>query len=632
MEESNKKRKRALIYWSVMVMALLCLTGIVYGGFILYEGTLKDTAGTEEPRDFATEVDPRYTWDLSHLYKDQGQAKTELEALRKQIKTFNSYEGKLGNPEVFKKAMGLYSQIVMQEEKLRIYANLNKDIQMDDGAVTDFLTDVEQLDIEITEGFSYFKPELSELTDLKLQQYLSFKETKGFEGMLEEIIYDRASILSEAEDRLMGILNELDSGYENNYQAFWNRYDVSLKPAAYNNYYAKDNEKRFEGTKASMQKQIDAIEVLSSNLEGKVKYDNLLAKAYQYNTDLAMVLDQDGIELEDYQALEKVTNENLNLYHRWVTIKKKLLGLDRPFQYHDEQLGLIKEKNNISYEDAVKSAREAFKPLGKGYLAIFDEAVSKRWIDVYPRASKYTGSYTWGPYLGHPYVLLNYEDDYNSALTFAHEIGHGIHGELSARNQPFTSYENSILKAEIASTTNEVLFLENQLKTQKGVARQELLIEYVKLITGTIFEQMKASEFEKIIHEAQSEGKDLDGDFLKKTWTDLNAKYYGKDYKTSELDGYGWTSIDHLYWNFYMYKYATGLASGYGIATQFESNPEKTAPVYEAFLKSGNQYATIDELKNLNISLGKGKALEACYKKLDSLLTELELSLEQEEK
>lgn len=631
MEELNKKRKRALMYWGAMAVALLCLTGIVYGAFILYEKNVKETA-TEEPRDFASEVDPRYTWDLTQLYKDQTQAKTELEALRQQVKTFASYEGNLNNPEVFEKAMDLYRQMMMQEEKLRIYANLNKDIHMDDGEVTDFLADVERLDIEITEGFSYFKPELAELSDLKLQQYLTFKTTKGFESVLEEIIYDRASILSESEDRLMGILNELDSGYENNYQAFWNRYDVSLKPAAYNNYYSKDDDRRFEGTKASMQKQIDAIEVLSSNLEGKVKYDNLLAKAYNYNSDLAMVLDQDGLGLEDYQALEKVTEKNLNLYHRWITIKQKMLGLNRPFQYHDEQLDLIKEENNISYEEAVKGAREAFKPLGKGYLAIFDEAVSKRWIDVYPRESKYTGSYTWGPYLGHPYILLNYEEDYNSALTLAHEVGHGIHGQLSAQNQPFLTYENSILKAEIASTTNEVLFLENQLKTQTGKARQELLIEYVKLITGTIFEQMKASEFEKIIHEGQAEGKDLDGDFLKKTWTDLNAKYYGKDYKTSELDGYGWTSIDHLYWNFYMYKYATGLASGCGIATQLQQNPEKMAGAYEAFLKSGNQFATIDELKSLNISLEKGKALEACYKKLDALLTELELALEQEQK
>lgn len=620
------------MYWGAMVVALLCLTGIVYGGLILFGDNLKENSATEEPRDFASEVDPRYTWDLSHLYKNQAQAKTELEALRQQVKTFAGYEGTLKNPEAFKKAMGLYRQIVMQEEKLRIYANLNKDIHMDDGEVTDFLADVEQLDIEITEGFSYFKPELSKLSDLKLQQYLAYTETKGFENVLEEIIYDRSSIFSESEDRLMGILNELDSGYENNYQAFWNRYDVSLKPAAYNNYYAKDDEKRFEGTKASMQKQMDAIEVLSSNLEGKIKYDNLLAKAYHYNSDLAMILDQDGIRLEDYQALEKVTEENLSLYHRWITIKQKLLGLSRPLQYHDEQLELLKEKNDISYEETVKAAREAFKPLGKDYLTVFDEAVSKRWIDVYPRESKYSGAYTWGPYLGHPYILINYEDDYNSALTFAHEVGHGVHGQLSVQNQPFSTYENSIFKAEIASTTNEVLFLENQLKTQKGKARQEILIEYVKLITGTIFEQMKASEFEKIIHEAQGNGKDLDGDFFKKTWTDLNAKYYGKDYKTSELDGYGWTSIDHLYWNFYMYKYATGLAAGYGIATQLEASPEKTAPAYEAFLKSGNQFDTIDELKGLKISLEKGKALEACYQKLDSLLTELELGLEQERK
>ncbi len=630
MEEDNRKGKRILMYWGVLAIALLCLTGIVYGTLKWLDVGNNDTASPDEPRDFASEVDPRYTWDLTTMFKDQSQAKVALEDLRKQVKVFATYEGNLKDPEIFKKAMTLYSHIMTNEEKLRIYANLNKDIHMDDGDITDFLADVEQLDVEITEGFSYFKPELSKLSDLKLEQYLTFKETKGYESTLDEIIYDRTSILSESEDRLMGLLNELDLGYENNYQAFWNRYDVSLKPIAYNNYNAKDDEKRYEATKASMQKQMDAVEVLASNLEGKIKYDNLMAKAYNYKSDLAMVLDQDGVGLEDYQALEKVTEDHLSLYHRWIVIKQKMLGLKGPYQYHDEQLDLIKEKNKIPYGDAVKAAREAFKPLGKDYLKIFDEAISQRWIDVYPRQSKYTGSYTWGAYLSHPYILINYEDDYNSALTLAHEMGHGVHGQLSAQNQPFTTYENSIFKAEIASTTNEVLFLENQLKTQKGEARKEILIEYVNLITGTIFEQMKASEFEKIAHEAQAEGKDLDGDFFKKTWTDLNAKYYGSGYKTSDLDGYGWTSIDHLYWNFYMYKYATGLASGYGIATQLESNPEKTSSAYIAFLKSGNVFSTVDELKTLNITLEKGKALEACYKKLDALLTELELGLEAE--
>ncbi len=627
MEDFNKKRKRILIYWCVVAAILVCLTGIVYGTLFWIERGSNDTASPNEPRDFANEVETRFTWDLTTMYKDLDQAKVELEALRKELALFAACEGKLKNSESFKEAMNRYSDLMTREEKLRIYANLNKDIHMTDGNVTDFLADVEQLDVEITEGSAFFKPELSKLSDDKLVTYLTFKETKGYESMLEEIIYDRESILSESEDRLMGLLNELDLGYENTYQAFWNRYEVSLKPIAYNNYYSKDDDKRFEATKASMQKQIDAVEVLASNLEGKIKYDNLIAKAYTYDSDLEMVLDQDGITLKDYNAFEKVTQEHLSLYHRWIAIKQKMLGMERPVQYHDEQISLVKNKNTIAYDDAVKSAREAFQPLGEDYLKVYDEAISKRWVDVYPRDGKYTGAYTWGAYLSHPYVLINYEEDYNSALTLAHEMGHAVHSQFSAQNQLFTSYENSIFKAEIASTTNEVLFLENQLKTQTGEARKEILIEYVNLIVGTIFEQMKASEFEKIVHEAQAEGMDLDADFFKKTWSGLNAKYYGKNYEVSDLDGYGWTGLDHLYWNFYMYKYATGLSSGYSIAVQLQNDPEKMAPAYEAFLKSGNSLSTMEELEKLNVVLKDGKALEACYQKLDELLTELEIGL-----
>jgi oligoendopeptidase F len=215
-----------------------------------------------------------------------------------------------------------------------------------------------------------------------------------------------------------------------------------------------------------------------------------------------------------------------------------------------------------------------------------------------------------------------------NASTFAHEMGHAANGYFSAKNQPFNTFENGIFKAEIASTTNEVLFLESQLKLQQGEARQEILVQYIDLIVGTIFEQMKASEFEKLIHEAQADGKDLDGEFLVETWKNLNVKYYGKDYEASDLDGYEWTNIDHLYWDFYMYKYATGLASGYNIAMNLIEDPEKIRGKYMAFLKSGNSLDTLNELDGMKIKLSDGAALESCYKRLAELMDELESTLE----
>lgn len=626
MEGSEKKEKKIRFYWLIWLIILVCLSGGVFA--IVYKFQSVDgQGGVKEPRDFVTEVDPEYTWDLTTMYKDLNGAKEAYKQLEDQMQRFSKYEGQLDAPESFKQAIQLYEAILISEEKLRIYANLRRDIAIEDGEVSDFLAEIEQLDSNLSEVFGFFKPELAKLSNAKLEKYLTFKETAHYSDLIEEILYNRQSILSEREDRLIGFLNDLDLTFENNYQAFWNRYDVNLKAVAYDNYYSPNEEKRFEATRASLQKQIDAVEVLASNLEGKVKYDNLIAKAYEYDTDLEMVLSQDGITMKNYKAYEQATEKNLPLYHRWVGLKQKMLGLKRPYQYHDDQLSLVDQAQNVSYEEAVKNSREAFKPLGDEYLAIFDEAISNRWIDVYPREDKYSGSYTWGAYDSHPYMLLNYIDNISSASTFAHEMGHAVHSYFSEKNQPFNSYENSIFKAEIASTTNEVLFLEQQLKHQEGKARQEVLIQYIDLIVGTIFEQMKASDFEKAIHAAQLEGKDLDGNFLKQTWQDLNAKYYGPNYKITELDGYGWTDLDHLYWNFYMYKYATGLASGYSIANQLLENPVKTQPVYLKFLKSGNTIDPIEELKTLNVDLTDGSALDSCYAKLTELLNELEATL-----
>lgn len=626
MDEFDQKKKNSRSYWLIWLLALAVLAGGVFGT-VYWLDNAGDTAKLGEPRDFASVADAKYSWDLTDMFSDLSQAREAYKSLEGKLETFKAYEGHLREAETFKKAIALYEDILVSEEKLRIYANLRKDTALDDGEVSDFLAAVEELDSRLSDGMAYFKPELSKLSDQQLTQYMGYKEAAHYTDLLDGIIYDRQSILSEREDRLLALLGEMDLSYENNYQAFWNRYDVVLRDIAYDNYYSNDEEKRFEATRASLQKQIDAVEVLASNLEGKVKYDNLVAKAYGFDSALDMVLSQDGISAKDYQAYEKVTDKQLTLYHRWIGLKQKMLKLERPYQYHDTQLSLLSKNLEVDYGEAVSSAREAFKPLGDDYLKVYEEAVGDRWVDVYPREGKYTGSYTWGAYASHPYVLLNYQDDFVSASTFSHEMGHAVHTYFSAKNQPFSTYENTIFKAEIASTANEVLFLEHQLKNQTGDARKEVLIQYIELITGTIFEQMKASEFEKQIHEAQAQGKDLDGNFLKETWQGLAAKYYGSSYKVTDLDGYDWTGLDHLYWNFYMYKYATGLASGYGIAKQLIQEPAEIQPKYMAFLKSGNTQDTLSELEGLNVVLEGGKALEDCYLKLEKLLDELESTL-----
>lgn len=626
--EEQKQKKPQRGYWLIWLLTLSALAGTVMG-IVFWIDSQQSTVGVNEPQDFNSEQDDRFVWDLSVMYATELAAEQALKQLETDGKTFLSFKGKLHQPETFKQAIELYDALLINEEKLRIYANLKRDIAMADGATSDFLAEVERFDTMLTDQMAYFKPELTKLSDDTLQQYLDMPETEHYQSLIEEVLYDRQSVLSEREDKLIGVLNDMDQTFENTYQAFWNRYDVPVDNAAYDDYYSKDDDKRFEATRASLQKQIDAVEVLASNLEGKVKYDNLMAKAYAYDSALEMVLSQDGLTMDAYKAYEKATNDNLPLYHRWIALKQRMLGLDRTYRFHDQQLSLLTQEQDYPYEQALKSVRESLTPLGDEYLKVYDKAIQERWVDVYPREGKYTGAYTWGAYVSHPYILLNYDNQFVNASTFAHEMGHAANGYLSSQNQPFSFYETSIFKAEIASTTNEVLFLEHQLKTQTGKVRQEILVQYIDLIIGTAFEQMKASEFEKRIHEAQASGKDLDGDYLTQTWRDLNAKYYGKAYEVSELDGYGWTDIDHLYWNFYMYKYATGLASGFSIAEALVANPNAARSAYLNFLKSGSSKDTLEELNALNIELEDGKALEKCYKKLSQLMDELESNLEQ---
>ena len=262
------------------------------------------------------------------------------------------------------------------------------------------------------------------------------------------------------------------------------------------------------------------------------------------------------------------------------------------------------QDDDISFEDAKKETLVALKVLGNEYIEKLEEAFNNRWIDVYPKNNKRGGAYSMGVYGVHPYVLDNFVSKKRDVSTIVHELGHAMHSYYSNQNQNIIDSNYTIMVAEIASTTNEILLAKHQINNEKDTRKKaEIIYELLEMIRATLFRQAMFAEFEKDIHQKIEEGKVLSSEDLSNIYYKLNEKYFGKDCIIDEQIKYEWARIPHFYTPFYVYKYATGISAAIIIASNILSRKDDYVKKYIEMLKQGCTKKAVDLLKMVDVDL-----------------------------
>jgi oligoendopeptidase F len=280
---------------------------------------------------------------------------------------------------------------------------------------------------------------------------------------------------------------------------------------------------------------------------------------------------------------------------------------------------------NIPYSDATNILKEGLASLGPSYIDLLEKAFSKGWIDVYENVGKTSGAYSWGAYLTHPYVLLNYQGKLNDVFTLAHEMGHALHSYYTNQNQPYIYSEYKIFVAEVASTVNESLLTKYLLgKSKSKEEKGYILNHFLEEFRGTLFRQVMFAEFEREIHKRALEGNSLGAKDLSDLYYDLNVKYYGKGILIDKEVSMEWARIPHFYNSFYVYKYATGLSSALSISKQILEEGIPAVDRYIDFLKSGGKDYPLVLLKKAGVDLLTPKPLTDAFKTFEESLTQLE--------
>ena len=338
-----------------------------------------------------------------------------------------------------------------------------------------------------------------------------------------------------------------------------------------------------------------------------------------------MSLFDDNIDVSVYDNLVKTVNENLKELYKYYDLRKKILNLDEQHLY-DTYVSLVEDDNkNYTFSEAKDLVLKALSVLGDDYVEILNKAFDEKWIDVFNNVGKRSGAYSSGCYDTNPFILLNFEGKLDDVSTLSHELGHSVHSYLS---REFNSYQNASYKifvAEVASTVNELLLNNYMLKnTSDKNEKLSILNKQLELFKSTIFRQTMFAEFERDMHAIVEQNGVLTNEVLCDAYYKLVKKYFGDSVYIDEAIKYEWSRIPHFYYNFYVYKYATGLSAAAFIASQILSGNKEYIEKYKNFLKLGGSMYPIDELKQIDIDMTKKEVVESAIEMFKNTLEEFE--------
>ncbi|MBB6624434.1 oligoendopeptidase F [Clostridium gasigenes] len=585
------------------------------------------------------EIEEKCKWKVNKVFSSDEEWEKAFKELKEEAPNLKSFEGKLENAENLIKYLDIYEKTSRKAEIIYVYAHLRCDEDTKNSKYQGMMSKIDSYMAEFATYTAYFVPEILEMPENFIKESIKKNpKLKIYEFLFNDILKEKPHILSKSQEELLaGVSDCLDSPssihsiFTNADMKFGDVTDedgkkVELTEGNYSSFIKSKNRAVREEAFKTLFKEYKGFEnTLATILSSSIKNFNFGAKIRKYEGALDSSLKPNNIPLEVYRNAIKTINDNLSSMHRYVALKKRLLGLEEMHMY-DLYVPVIEvPKNHIEFDDAVKMIVEGLNPLGEEYLNIFKDGVKDGWIDIYQNKGKRGGAYSWGGYDTMPYVLLNYNYELNDVSTLAHEMGHSIHSYYSRKEQPYIYAGYTLFCAEVASTTNEALLIHYLINKETDKQKRLYLInQELEQIRTTVFRQLMFAEFELYTHESLENGIPLTAEDYNKAWIELNQKYFGPDMIVDPEIDVEWSRIPHFYSDFYVYQYATGYAAASAFAKSILDKKENAVEKYVAFLKSGGSNYPIEILKKAGVDMTTSKPVEATIERFNELLDMIE--------
>ncbi len=581
-------------------------------------------------------------WHVQDIYADEAAWRAACDEYKAKLPQLKAMQGTLLTGSAVLAALRLQDALAQLLDKIYAYARLQQDADNTDQHLQALSGEAEGLAASFSNANSFIEPEIlglgREALEAMLQEEAGLDEYRFY---IQNLLRQSAHILSAEKEAVFAqshlatgtaaaafrALVSADMQFPEIVDGNGNKASVSEGNYILN-MTSPDRELRKNSFRTLMGTYHKYRNTLATTLTGSARTAYFFANVHNYKDTLEAALSEDNIPTSLYDGLIQTVHDNFAPLHEYIQLKKDVLGVSE-FHPYDLYMPLSQAGDSFacSFPEACARVEQALAPLGEEYVSTLHKGLTEGWIDVYENKGKRSGAYSWGVYGVHPFVLLNYQQRYNSISTIAHEMGHAMHSYFSSRAQTYINSEYTIFCAEVASTTNESLLLEYTLQHATDEQKIYLLNQFLEAVRTTVYRQVQFAEFEKYIHGEITAGRSLQAEKLEAWWLQSNRDYYGPALTVDEELASEWSRIPHFYTPFYVYKYATGYSAATAFASAILSGGEGAVQKYLGFLHAGGSDYSLNILKNADVDLNTPQPVTVTLQKFAAKLAELKALL-----
>jgi oligoendopeptidase F len=589
-------------------------------------------------------IPDRYKWNMYDLYDSDASWQTAREALLPQIARVTTFRGTLStSARTLCRCLDLLSDISKEYMRLYSYASMHADSDTRDTRYLAMRQEMDRIGSDFSAESSFIEPEILRMDADRIERFIAEEPGLSIHRHgLHDVLRRKAHTRSESEEKIIADAGLTAESSADVYTIFSNAEfpfptvtlkdgsSVKLDKAAFALHRAAaDPDDRRNVFSAYYGRLNEYRRTFGAQLYGEIKKNLFYQKSRLYDTCLHASLDAHNIPVDVYHSLIRNVNGNLSTFHRYLSLRKRILRLDE-LHMHDLYVPVVPALDiKYSFEEARDHILASIEPLGKEYRTVAERAFTERWMDVYPNDGKIGGAYSNGtPYDVHPYILLNYNGKYDDVGTVTHELGHTMHSYFSNTRQPHATARYSIFVAEVASTFNEALLLEHMLKTVADrKVRLTLLFNFLDEIRGTLFRQTQFAEFELALHTKAERGESLTGDSVSEIYHEIAKRYYIDNSGKCVVDDnmkIEWASVPHFFYNFYVFQYATSITASSALSEMVLAGDQAATERYLTLLSAGGSDYPIELLRRAGVDMTTPRPFEMMMEKMNRVMDEVE--------
>ena len=580
-------------------------------------------------------------WNLIFLFKSDYQWELLFQEIEKSILEYKSFKGKLHESfQSFKKGIEFHMLILRKLEKIHTYAHLKNDENLTNQLYSGLNQRAMNLCARVFESSSFIIPEIQSIPGHVIDGFLKNESLSEYKFYIEKILRKKANTRNPEVERIIAMANEVTSAPEQIFRQLDNADlkfgtikddkgdDIELSQGNFISFLSSPER---EVRKNAFIKYYGAYDshkhTIASALASSIKKDVFISRVRNFESCRKAALFYDNVDESIYDNLLKTVKDNLDPLFRYLSFRKKILGL-KELHFYDTYVPVVKEVEfKMDYDEAVQVCLKALEPLGEDYTSVLKNGLTSGWVDRFENKGKRSGAYSSGCYDSPPYILMNYkEDTINSLYTLIHEAGHSMHSYYSRKNQPFANHDYTIFVAEVASTLNETLLSRYLLNIYSDNIKMKgyIINREIDTIRGTLFRQTMFAEFENIIHNIVEKNNPLTLEVITSEYSKLLKIYFGDTMTLDEELILEPLRIPHFYSAYYVYKYATGIAAAIAMTKKIFNEGEQAVKNYLSFLKLGGSKFPIDALSTAGIDMDSPRPVEDAIKYFDTLVARFE--------